>query len=47
MQSDTLRVVAGAFGFCGKYIAKRLLEQGMTSAHSLAPLTVPIPLRAK
>jgi NADH dehydrogenase len=35
MQSDTLRVVTGAFGFRGKYIAKRLLEAG----HDVRTLT--------
>jgi len=35
MQSDTIHVVTGAFGFSGKYIAKRLLDSG----HQVRTLT--------
>ena len=35
MQSDNVHVVTGAYGFSGKYIAKRLLEAG----HQVRTLT--------
>ena len=35
MQSDNIHVVTGAYGFPGKYIARRLLEAG----HQVRTLT--------